>query len=299
MLHASSAPRGSMPKSWRQPTHHINLATVRSSSGQRLRKACLPLECTHARVLQRHHLAQRSSSVRSCASVVMRPGKRPWPSGASGDAPERSSASAMDRNWVASRKPPSCRSNKCSGVSPKPFTALGSARCRKSTLAIPNSPRRMASCSGVLASRSVRRGLGRAPARRSSSTAWQRSFPEQKTASCSGNSQPFSRPRHLAFGSARLWISIRTAGTQAWRTASCKECSPAQACRRCSAAFRSGTDCSSTAVLISSCISFAFCLLSGRSGVLIVMTFDGVMMQGGSCTEDDTAFTGVEQNATL
>lgn len=229
----------------------------------------------------------------------MCPGRKPLLSGASGDAPEHNSASAMDRSWVASMKPPSCRSNKCNGVSPNPFTAFGSAACLKSTLATSNSPRRMASCNGVLASRSVRRGFGRAPARRRSSTAWQRSFPEQKMASCKGNSQPFSRQRHLALGSARLWISIRTAGTEAWRTASCNECSPGQAWRRCNAALRSGTDCSSTAVLISSCISFAFCLLSGRSGVLIVMIFDGVMMQGGICTEDDIALTGVEQKATL
>lgn len=47
-------------------------------------------------------------------------------------------------------------------------------------------------------------------------------------------------------------------------------------CRRCSVARRSGTDCSSTAALISSCNSRAFIHEHGRIGVAMLMRFRGV-----------------------
>jgi hypothetical protein len=48
---------------------------------------------------------------------------------------------------------------------------------------------------------------------------------------------------------------------------------------------------------MSSCISFAFCLEQGRSGVLIVMILDGVEVQNGR--EVGSELDGVEQKANL
>lgn len=204
------------------------------------------LDLTQASVLHRHQAAQRARRARIRGSAAHADGSIPCASGSSGDAPALSSFSAMESSVASRRALPSVRSSRCRGVSPNPFLLFALAEYRSSLKATSKSLRWIASCKGVFFSASLRWASGFAPNCSNISTAWAlsellRKFAHDE-ASCNGYSQPRSKQKHCAFGSALLCNSIRRAGKCAWRTLSCRECSAGQPCRLCNAAFKHGTE---------------------------------------------------------
>mmetsp|Transcript_12825 Transcript_12825/g.36937 ORF Transcript_12825/g.36937 Transcript_12825/m.36937 type:complete len:299 (+) Transcript_12825:100-996(+) len=259
-------------------------------SGKNPNKGCpSALERIHANGLHRHHLVHRESNSLISGSTAKATGSKPCPSCAKGQAPASNKVSTSKRHAAPVRKsPPRGRNAMCKGVSPKLLTAFALAPCLNNSCMMFTSARRTASCKGVLPSASPRFGLGMAPALSRNSTTWQRSALRKKvvqvTANCNGYSHPRSKHWHRTLGSARPFSSNLTAGTCAWRIASCKAWSAVHGWCLCKATRNKGTERSSTAALMSSWISLCFAFEQGLSGVVMVITRDGV--------ERDTFGTG-------